>query len=92
MGALFPLLELFTGAGEILVAMLCLIVIQRANRSAPSSAIPEATSRRWEKFKYIGNRTRAQFLQVRQAARSHTHFSLSLSNSAVVVSREEEMC
>ncbi len=45
MSALFPLLELFTGAGEILVAMLCLIVIQRANRSAPSSAIPEATSR-----------------------------------------------
>jgi len=25
--------------------------------------IPESTTRRWEKFKYIGNRTRAQFLQ-----------------------------
>ncbi|MDE0884008.1 MAG: hypothetical protein OSB70_00600 [Myxococcota bacterium] len=45
MNALMPLLEQFAGAGEILVAMLCLVIIQRANRSAPDSAAPRAASR-----------------------------------------------
>ena len=43
--------------------------------------IPESTTRRWEKFKYIGNRTRAQFLQnsVRRYVVQERYYAIRLA-------------